>query len=254
MRAAVANLYEGESTRSHMFRGVMFLFDLSTIAYFLLTATARLSAAILAVDLTIGAVILVDVVARGWIAQDRRRFLFSLPTLADLVVIVSLFGLFLAGSNLAFLRILRVLRLVRTFRLVRQLDVVLERLRVNTRISIAALNLLAFIFVATSIVWVLEHERNPDLNTLVDALYFTMTTLTTTGYGDITLEGRGGRLLAITMMILGIGFFLQLLQAVYRPNKVEVTCTRCGLSLHDRDASHCKHCGNTIYIETEGET
>ena len=35
--------------------------------------------------------------------------------------------------------------------------------------------------------------------------------------------------------------------------KVRETCRKCGLSLHDADAVHCKHCGATIHIETEGD-
>ena len=53
------------------------------------------------------------------------------------------------------------------------------------------------------------------------ALYFTVTTLTTTGFGDITLRGDIGRLLAVVIMVLGVVLFLKLLQAVFRPAKVE---------------------------------
>lgn len=254
MRDTLANLYEGEGTAPRVFRGALFVFDLATIAYFLATATSRFNAGIVAVDIAVGIVVLSDVIARGWIADNRWKFLLSLPTLADIVVMASLLAPLFAGSNLAFLRVLRVLRLIRTFRVAGWIDEVLGRLNVNTRVSVAALNLLAFIFVATSIVWVVEHDRNPNLDTLVDALYFTITTLTTTGYGDITLEDRVGRILTIFMMIFGVGFFLQLLQAIYRPNKAQVTCEDCGLGAHDHDASHCKHCGNTIYIETQGDT
>ncbi len=254
MRDTIADLYEGEGRRGKLFRAAMFVFDIATIAYFLLTATATLTAGLLAVDAVIGLVVLADVAARFRIAGNGWRFFLSFSTLADLVVVASVAAPLVAGSNLGFLRVLRVIRLVRTFRVAEQLDDLFGRANLNTRVSVAALNLLAFVFVATSIVWVVEHDRNPELDTLVDALYFTVTTLTTTGYGDITLEDRTGRMLTIFMMVFGVGFFLQLLQAIYRPNKAQVTCTRCGLRLHDHDASHCKHCGNTIYIETEGET
>ena len=41
----------------------------------------------------------------------------------------------------------------------------------------------------------------------IDALYFTVATLTTTGFGDITLTGTEGRVLSIVMMIVGITCF-----------------------------------------------
>ena len=82
------------------------------------------------------------------------------------------------------------------------------------------MNLGVFIFIVTSVVYVTQHAVNPKIANYVDALYFTITTLTTTGFGDITLEGPGGRLLAILIMFVGVGLFLRLLQAIFRPNKV----------------------------------
>ena len=222
------------------------VFDVVTIGYFLITATADLAAGLIAVDLCIGAVIVVDLILRFLIADRGWKFLFSLSTLADLVVVASLVAPLIAGSNLGFLRVLRVLRLVRSFHLIDELDRLTSNLDLNHRVLRAALNLAAFIFVVTSLVWVWEHDRNENLQTYIDALYFTITTLTTTGYGDIILTDRVGRILTIVIMIFGVGFFLQLLQAIYRPNKVEQKCRQCGLELHDRDASHCKHCGETI--------
>ena len=97
-----------------------------------------------------------------------------------------------------------------------------------------------------------ENTTNPQIQTYVDALYFTITTLTTTGFGDITLQGPGGRVLAIIIMVVGVGLFLRLLQAVFRPNKVRFDCPDCGLLVHESDAVHCKHCGRVLHIETEG--
>ncbi len=254
MKNRLEYLYQGDGRSAWWFRTCLLAFDIATIGYFLFTATAEIDVSLLVIDLIIGALILADMAARAWIAKKRLLFLFSLTTLTDLIVLASLLAPLIIGSNLGFLRILRVLRLVRSFRLVERLDSATKGFPINQRVIVAAVNLLAFIFVVTSMVWVWEHDRNEDMKTYVDALYFTITTLTTTGFGDITLTDRFGRLLTIGIMIFGIGFFLNLLQAIYRPSKVEQTCTECGLSLHDHDASHCKHCGSVIYIETKGQT
>ena len=254
MRTVISWLYEGSGTGPHAFRIALVLFDIVTIAYFVMTATADLDARLVIIDLCVVAVIFADVAARFLIADRRWRFLFKLTTLADLIVIASLLAPLIAGSNLGFLRVLRVLRLVRSFHLIDELERITTGLNINRRVVRAALNLVAFIFVVTSLVWVWEHDRNENLESYIDALYFTITTLTTTGYGDIILTDPFGRVLTIVIMIFGVGFFLQLLQAIYRPNKIEQRCEDCGLELHDRDASHCKHCGSTIYIETDGET
>ncbi|ASM71053.1 MULTISPECIES: ion transporter [Roseobacteraceae] len=254
MKNLLQELYEGDRRTARWFRTGLLAFDILTISYFLFTATAELDASLLALDLVIGVVILADVVARVWIAPKRLRFLLSLTTISDLIVLASLFAPLITGSNLGFLRVLRMLRLVRSFRLVERLDDLTKDIPINTRVLLAAANLVTFIFVVTSVIWVWEHGRNAEMKTYVDALYFTITTLTTTGYGDITLTDQTGRLLTIGVMIFGVGFFLNLLQAIYRPSKVQHPCPHCGLSLHDHDASHCKHCGSVIYIETKGQT
>jgi voltage-gated potassium channel len=85
----------------------------------------------------------------------------------------------------------------------------------------------------------------------VDALYFTMTTLTTTGYGDILLPGPGGKLLSVAIMVSGVTLFLRLAQALFQPAKVRFRCPTCGLGRHDHDAVHCKACGELVNIPND---
>ncbi|WOI57200.1 ion channel [Palleronia sp. LCG004] len=252
MKDIIHELYRGDGDRAHIFRTLLFLFDISTIGYFIYTATAEATTRLLLLDLAIAIVVLTDLSLRLWIAERRVRYLLSVPTLADIIVVVSLLAPVLTGANLGFFKVLRVLRLMRVSEFAEKLNRRTPWVDINPRVVTAATNLLAFIFVVTSLVWVWEHGRNENMQTYIDALYFTITTLTTTGYGDITLTDPLGRVMTIGIMIFGVGFFLKLLQALYRPNKVEQCCGTCGLSLHERDASHCKHCGSTIYIETEG--
>jgi hypothetical protein len=44
----------------------------------------------------------------------------------------------------------------------------------------------------------------------LNAFYFTMTTLSTVGYGDITPQTAGGKILSIFVIVIGIGTFLTL--------------------------------------------
>ena len=155
-------------------------------------------------------------------------------------------------ENLAFLRIARALRLLRSYHLLRDLRRDSRWFRQHEDIIQRTVNLLVFIFIVTSVVYVTQHLINPKISTYVDALYFTITTLTTTGFGDITLEGAAGRLLAVVIMFVGVGLFLRLLQAIFRPDKVRFECPDCGLLAHDVDAVHCKHCGRILHIRDEG--
>ena len=86
----------------------------------------------------------------------------------------------------------------------------------------------------------------------IDALYFTVATLTTTGYGDITMTTPGGKLLSVFIMVVGVALFVQLARAIFQPLKVQHKCSECGLTRHEPEATHCKHCGEPLRIETEG--
>jgi voltage-gated potassium channel len=117
---------------------------------------------------------------------------------------------------------------------------------------IASVNLAVFIFIMTGFVYETQHRANDKINNYVDALYFTMAALTTTGFGDITLTGTLGHLISVVIMIFGVTLFLRLVQVLLRPNKVKYSCPVCALQRHDRDAVHCKACGTVLNIPDEG--
>jgi hypothetical protein len=66
--------------------------------------------------------------------------------------------------------------------------------RQNEEVIFAVANLAVFIFVMTGIVYETQKSHNDHIANYADALYFTVTALTTTGFGDITLPGTVGRL------------------------------------------------------------
>ena len=251
LRERLQGLYFGDDRRARRFRYGLIVFDVVTIAVFLVSSFAHERWWMIPLDLVIAFVLLVDFAARLYAERERMRHLLSLATVADLIVIVSLLLPFFI-ENLAFLRIARALRLLRSYHLLRDLRQDSAWFRNNEDIIQRSVSLGVFIFVVTSVVYVTQHLINPQISNYVDALYFTITTLTTTGFGDITPKDPGGRLLAIVIMLVGVSLFLRLLQAIFRPNKVRFECPDCGLMAHDIDAVHCKHCGRILHIRDEG--
>ena len=252
LRKSVEALYHGRSRRAARFRLGLLCFDIVTIGFFVAASMVPHSVAFLAVDFVIAVLLIFDFTARLSIARHRLKYLAELTSIADLIVIATLLAPLLL-ENLAFLRVVRALRLLRSYHVLRDLKGRYGFFRRNEDVLQSILNLVVFIFVVTALVYVLQAHSNPSIGSYVDALYFTVTTLTTTGFGDVTLEGNSGRLLAITIMVFGVGLFLRLVQTIFRPQKVRYECPDCGLSRHDPDAVHCKHCGRTLHIETEGE-
>jgi voltage-gated potassium channel len=147
---------------------------------------------------------------------------------------------------------MRTLRLLRTYQLLDRLRADFPFFRRNEEVIIAVVNLAVFIFIMTSIVYATQHSSNPNIRNYVDALYFTVTSLTTTGYGDVTLQGTAGRLISVVVMICGVTLFLRLAQVLFRPYKVRFPCPACGLQRHEADAVHCKACGTLLNIPDEG--
>ncbi|MGH6948432.1 MAG: potassium channel family protein [Kiloniellales bacterium] len=252
LKKAIERLYTGRSREAARFRYGLIAFDLFTIVFFIVTTPREPTPAILAADVVLGLAILADFLARLWIAPNKPRMLLQIHTIADMLVILSLLLAPFVTRNFAFLRVLRALRLLHSYHVLRDLRKETPFFRRNEDVIVSSVNLGVFIFLVTALVFVLQFGRNPDLDSYIAALYFTVSTLTTTGFGDIVLTGPLGRLLSVVIMVVGVALFLRLAQAIFRPQKVNFTCPDCGLSRHELDAVHCKACGRMLKIVDEG--
>jgi voltage-gated potassium channel len=243
-------LYESDRQSAHRFRYGLLAFDLVTIGFLVVSSFLRWEGTEY-VDAAIGVILTLDFLARLWLADSKSKHLMSPLGIVDMIVIVSLLAP-LAGEGAAFLRILRLLRIGRSYLLMRRLKRDFAFMRRNEQSVLAAVNLSVFVFVMTAVVYETQVGINAKINNYADALYFNITALTTTGFGDIVLEGTLGRLLSSVIMICGVSLFLRLIQVMLRPLKVDHKCPKCGLRRHDYDAVCCKACGHVLNIEDEG--
>ena len=251
LRRLLRHLYFGPEAWARRFRFGLLAFDVFSVLFFVATSFAHSTDALHFAEVLLGLAFAVELAAR--LLASRRPFRDALHplTIADLIVTISLLAPALT-ENFAFLRVLRALRLLRSYRVLAELRSRYAFFKRNEDLLFAILHVVLFLFVMTALVYVTQVGRNSDIRNYVDALYFTVTTLTTTGFGDITMKGTGGRLLAVLIMIFGISLFVRLVQTLFRPDKVAYECPTCGLTRHDPDAVHCKHCGAVIHIQTEG--
>ncbi|MCA1335520.1 potassium channel family protein [Pseudooceanicola marinus] len=252
MKAKIRELYEGHSAAAHRFRYALLAFDAVTILFVIVTSFFHHARAVEIADAVFGVLILADFLVRVWLERRRGRMFLRPATWADIAALVSFLAP-IAGEGLGFLRILRTLRLLHAYQTLIRLRQDLPFFRANEEVVLAIVNLTVFLFVMTGLIYASQYGVNPDIGNYADALYFTVTTLTTTGFGDITPMGTWGRMLAVGVMIFGVSLFLRLLQVLFRPTKVRHECAQCGLLLHDPDAVHCKHCGALVHIRTDGE-
>lgn len=232
------------------FRLTVIAVDFTIIAFFLASPILKnMGWAFYVLDYLIAALLAADLAARAYAYSDIRDWLKKPIVWLDLFVLATLlFPIWL--FNLGFLRLLRLWTLLNSDFFWRTVGSRYDDTRVEAVVG-ALSGLVTFVFVVTGFVYAtfLGHDG---ISGYVDALYFTVATLTTTGFGDVTLPGSAGRLLSIAIMLVGITLFLRLAQAIIKPHKVRHPCDRCGLQTHEPDAVHCKACGNLLCIPDEG--
>ncbi len=104
-------------------------------------------------------------------------------------------------------RILRIFRLLRGFRSLHRVLMMIIQNRMEA--GVASLGLAAFLLVSFCSVSILVVERNANGNikTAEDALWWSVTTITTVGYGDKYPVTSEGRILGALLMIGGVGMF-----------------------------------------------
>jgi len=115
--------------------------------------------------------------------------------------------------NLPFLRIGRLARIVRILRLlrgVRSTRVIIVHLFENrARGTLATVSLITFVLIVFCSIAVLNVETAPDstIRTAEDALWWSLATVTTVGYGDVYPKTTVGHMVAGILMIAGIALF-----------------------------------------------
>ncbi len=244
LRSRLRELYYGHTQTALRFQGILFVLDVAIVGFFIFNQFIQNGPWFWVVDICIAAFLALDMLAKLYALGTFRRWLRYPSTWADIVVLATFVVPLLA--NLGFLRILRLWTLVHRERFWNVLgggrwdDTHIEDL------AQAVATLVSFIFIAAGVTQALFLRQHPELNNFVDAIYFVVSSLTTTGYGDIALDSASGRIFSVVLMIAGISLFISIAQKTVSTPKKIVRCEECGLDRHDIDARHCKVCGKVL--------
>jgi voltage-gated potassium channel len=132
------------------------------------------------------------------VVPDRRSWLRHHLIDVAVVVITPPFAP-QAWQNGRLFRLIRLLRLIRVFALRRLLS--LEGMKYAAVVAVGTVIVGGAVFSAVE-----ETDRRGTVITTWDGIWWAITTVTTVGYGDIVPESTGGRIIGITIMLVGIGF------------------------------------------------
>lgn len=154
------------------------------------------------VDSAICVVFLYDFFHRFAVSKNKLDFLKW--GWIDFVSSIPLFPAFRVGRAV---RVVRVLRLLRGFRSVKTIGTILFANRAKGTLATAAF--LCTLLIAFSSVAILQVENRPDSNIQNpgDALWWSVVTITTVGYGDLFPVTVEGRLIGTGLMLSGVGLF-----------------------------------------------
>lgn len=249
-RDRLRQLYHGRTPAALRFQAVTTVVDLLIIAFFIVTPLLKGKPAFLWIDYSVAVIVIVEIAARLLASTNMLRLLRQPSMLLDLFILATLL-MPQWLENFGFLRILRLWSLSNKGIVWAQLRA--TRFREWENVVRALSNIATFLFVVTGFVYTFFFQQAGGLESYVQALYFTVATMTTTGFGDVTLPGVAGKLTSITVMIVGITLFVRLAQTLFRPNKILFPCPECALQRHEPDAVYCKACGHRLKIPDEGE-
>ena len=162
----------------------------------------------------------VEYVARVWSAPAKRdhengetglkarmRYVFSFYGLIDLVAILPFYiQAFFPGLDLRVLRALRLLRILKLNHYNSALDDLFGAILEEKKSFLTTLYIFSVAFVlSSSLIYYAEHKVQPeDFRSIPDAMYWSIITLTTVGYGDVSPITVFGKSIAAITAIFGV--------------------------------------------------
>ncbi|POM72520.1 Voltage-gated Ion Channel (VIC) Superfamily [Phytophthora palmivora] len=198
--------------------------------------------------------------------RKPSTFIFSLLGFVDMCALVpSYVGYIFPEArpllHLAVLRIFRVMRVFRLMRLARFVDAsaaFTENIDANRRnIAVFLVALFTVVLVIGCAMYLIEGDRQ--FGNIPVSLYWTVVTITTVGYGDISPQTIVGRILATLVMFVGYGIIASptlLTAPPSAPATSEIIdcpkctkvfeCVRCFQKFHQETANFCCMCSEPL--------
>ncbi|MCK5830913.1 MAG: NAD-binding protein [Methylococcales bacterium] len=190
-------------------------------------------------------IFITEYLLRGWLYSDTHRMIIKEYEKADYLNIkFSLFKTFkkIVGKKLRYifsffaiidllailpsyrpLRILRVLLIFRLFKLFRYSNSIkiFSDVLVSKQFELITLAIFMgfLVFISSIAIYLFENiSVGGHIRHLYDAFYWSIVTISTVGYGDITPQTTGGRLVTVTLILAGLGvlsFFTSIIVAAF---------------------------------------
>lgn len=190
-----------------------------------------------------------------------RKYIFSFFGIVDLLsTIPKYLSLFLIGSQ--YITAFRILRLLRVFRILKLVRFVGEANNLVRALNASRTKIFVFVFFVIvisvllgTVMYIVEGPTH-GFTSIPHSVYWTIVTLTTVGYGDISPETPLGQFIATLIMIIGYGVIAvptgivsaEYAAGTYKEKNIDTerTCPDCGTEILRLDSHYCRQCGHRL--------
>jgi voltage-gated potassium channel len=256
-------IFEADTPAGRVFDLALMAVILASVAAVMLDSVPAIHAAwgpwLYAAEWVFTALFTVEYALRLATVARPLRYARSFFGIVDLLAVLPTYlSVLLPGTQaLLVVRALRLLRVFRVLKLVRYFNearVLLAAVRAALpKILVFLYTELALIVIIAALVYLIEGPEN-GFTSIPKAMYWTVVTLTTVGYGDMVPHTATGKVLASITMLLGYGIIavptgivtVEMGRARRRRETPARACPACERGGHARDAAFCRFCGTML--------
>lgn len=136
----------------------------------------------------------------------RLKYIFSFTGLVDFIAIIPSIITIFGGLDLRWLRVLRLLRLLKISNYSSAIEDFFSAIMADWRSFTAALYLvLVALFLSSALMYLAENESQPDkFSSIPETMWWSLITLTTVGYGDVSPITPFGKIIGAFTAIMGV--------------------------------------------------
>jgi len=244
-------------------------FDLSLLAIILISVVAVMLESVASIKIKYGHALgivewvvtvffTIEYVARLIAVNKPFRYIFSFYGIVDLLATIPKYvgllfpgtGVFIAIRAIRLLRIFRILKLAHFVGASNQLVIALKTSR--AKIAVFLFSVVVLCVILGTFMYMIEGPEN-GFTSIPVSIYWTVVTLTTVGFGDITPATPFGQFVSSLIMILGYGIIAVptglVTAELMREKTVSLNtqvCPNCGADKHRDDAKFCYNCGHHL--------
>lgn len=257
-------VFEADTTAGKLFDIILLIAILLSIVLVMLESVpkydAKYSWFFKPAEWTLTVLFTIEYIFRIISIKKPMSYILSFYGMIDLLSILpSYISLFTVGSRsfavIRSIRLLRIFRILKLAHFLKEADHIIKALR-NSRykIFVFLLGVSMIVIIMGTVMYLIEGGPESGFDSIPRSIYWSVITLTTVGYGDISPVTPLGQAIASIVMMFGYAILAVptgiVTNEIIKENKggkiSTQACPNCSKEGHDYDATHCKYCGDHL--------